>query len=137
MFSLVNAFLFCYPKTMKQTLLAIFIGGGLGALLRYGVTLLSKHLFHTALWGTLSVNLLGSFAMGACFGLLTAKGNDPSLLHTFITVGCLGALTTFSTFHLEVLVCLKQNNYLLGLSYLIGATILGLLLTSLGYLVTK
>lgn len=118
-------------------IIAVFIGGGLGALLRYGVTLLSKHYLNTALWGTLCVNLLGCFVIGALFGAFEKGSVQAPLLQSFLTVGCLGALTTFSTFQLEVLVCLKQNQMLLGLMYFIGATSLGLLLTFLGYLVTK
>jgi CrcB protein len=118
-------------------MIAVFMGGGLGALLRYGVALLSKHCLNTALWGTLCVNLLGCFVMGALFGMFEKGSTQAPLLQSFLTVGCLGALTTFSTFQIEVFALLKQNQMLFGVVYFIGATFLGLLLTFLGYLVTK
>jgi len=55
-------------------------------------------------WGTLTVNVVGSFAMGALVELMAIRWNVGPELRAFMTVGVLGAFTTFSTFSLDVAV---------------------------------
>ncbi len=80
----------------------VLIGGGLGALARYGTTLLAGRLWGAAFpWGTLIVNLVGCFLIGIAFALVEqGKFGGPSLRLFFMT-GFLGGLTTFSTYGLE------------------------------------
>ncbi len=123
---------------MISTGLAIFIGGGLGAVLRFAISQLCKNAFGLALWGTLCVNLIGCFAMGYLYGLTLLKANAlPHLLRVFLTVGFLGGLTTFSTFQLEIFETLKSGKIGFALFYLILSGLLGLLLTTLGYILSK
>jgi fluoride exporter len=89
---------------MLQALL-IFIGGGLGALGRWGFGLMAARLWGNAWpWGTLSVNVIGGFAMGLVMGHLMKTGamtptNDN--WRAFLATGILGGFTTFSAFSLE------------------------------------
>lgn len=80
----------------------VFLGGGVGSLLRYGTTLLSARLLGTSYpWGTAIVNLFGCFLIGLIYGLAErAQGIGPSA-RLFLMTGFLGGLTTFSTFSLE------------------------------------
>jgi fluoride exporter len=77
---------------------AIFLGGALGAVARYAMAARIHARFGTAFpWGTLAVNLSGSFGLGLCLpALLEMAAAAP--LRGFLSVGLLGAFTTFSTF---------------------------------------
>lgn len=81
---------------------AVFVGGGLGALGRYGLALWARRLAPEAAlpWGTLAANLLGCALLGLLVGLF-AHTRWPPALKIGATTGVLGGLTTFSTFSLE------------------------------------
>ena len=124
---------------MLNYIFLVFIGGGLGAVLRYAVTMLCKNVFSLPLLGTLCVNLIGCFLIGLIFGLLINKADMLSqTIRLFVIVGFLGGLTTFSTFNIEIFELIKNGKVLIGLLYMIGSCSIGLLLTFLGYyLATK
>jgi CrcB protein len=121
---------------MKE-LIMIGLGGGIGAIFRF---LLSRGT-HTLLglafpYGTLLVNILGSFLMGFLAILLLDRIGDWSqLLRAFLLIGLLGGFTTFSTFSYEV-VDLWENGEGIKLAFYIlftlilcfGGTFLGLIL---------
>lgn len=106
-------------------LLFIALGGASGAVARY---LLSD--WTSALWqgklplGTLTVNLLGSFAIGIVYVLLVEK----QLLHSdwrgVLIVGFLGAFTTFSTFSLETITLLEAGYLGHAMAYMLASTVL-------------
>jgi CrcB protein len=83
--------------------LLVFLGGGLGSILRHAVNQASAALLGSGFWGTLFVNITGSFAMGVIAGWFAfrSEGGDQSL-RLFLTTGMLGGFTTFSTFSLDV-----------------------------------
>jgi CrcB protein len=84
-------------------LLAIAAGGAVGALGRHYVAGQAMRLLgHGFPWGTLLVNVLGSFAMGLLVELFARAFSPGQELRAFLTVGLLGAFTTFSTFSLDV-----------------------------------
>ena len=84
---------------------AIAIGGAVGAVARHLVSAQMLRLFGSGFpWGTISVNVVGSFAMGALVELMAVRWNVGPELRAFMTVGVLGAFTTFSTFSLDVAV---------------------------------
>ncbi|MEK9945948.1 MAG: fluoride efflux transporter CrcB [Alphaproteobacteria bacterium] len=84
---------------------AIAIGGAVGAVARHMVGAQMLRLLGSGFpWGTLTVNVVGSFAMGALVELMAVRWNVGPELRAFMTVGVLGAFTTFSTFSLDVAV---------------------------------
>lgn len=114
-------------------LLAIGIGGFIGALLRYGISgwvySFSESGFPS---GTLVVNIIGAFILGLVAGLAERHIMHPNL-KLFLTIGVLGAFTTFSTFSYETIMLLQVSSYLkaflnVSLSVLFGlaAAFLGL-----------
>ncbi len=94
----------------------VMIGGSMGALSRYGISLLSVRLFGTGFpWGTLLVNLGGCFMIGISFALADRSPlMNPSARLLFIT-GFLGALTTFSTFGYETFSAIHEGSHWLAI----------------------
>lgn len=92
------------------TLGFVALGGAIGASLRFLISDLCLTLFGRGFpYGTLSVNLIGSFTMGAMFILLQQAQISGSPWRALISVGLLGALTTFSTFSMDNLALLQQG----------------------------
>lgn len=90
--------------------LYIAIGGALGAVSRYGVTLGATRLGATGFpYATLTVNVVGSFLIGLFVAWLGGRTEINPALRPLIQVGFLGALTTFSTFSLDALILLEQG----------------------------
>lgn len=118
--------------------LAVFIGGGIGASLRYLITAIStKYLGFTHL-GTLSANIAGCFIIGYIFGLTLNKTDVfPPHIKLFLTVGFLGGLTTFSTFSCEAFCLLKDGKILHCALYMFISFAVGLLATFAGYALSK
>ncbi|MDH4945129.1 fluoride efflux transporter CrcB [Sulfurimonas sp. C5] len=97
-----------------QTILAIGSGGFIGALLRaYLNGVISHKLPHDLPFGTLSVNLLGSFIMG-CLVAYFAYSSLPVQFKSFLSTGILGALTTYSTFAMESFLLLQGGSFALA-----------------------
>lgn len=117
---------------------AVFIGGGLGALLRYCISLIAKKYLGLALWGTFFVNILGCFFIGYLLGITTHKVAllTPEL-KLFLTVGLLGGLTTFSTFSVEAFFLFKDGKILNAIIYLISSILFGLIATAVGYYISR
>ena len=119
-------------------ILAIGMGGAVGAVTRYVVTGLTRQLLGESFpYGTLVVNLLGCLALG-CMAELAATWNEthpnrlPPWLHHGLTIGLLGALTTFSTFGHETIRHLERQEYLAGLLNVAVSVLVGLLAVAVG-----
>ncbi len=115
-------------------ILLVMVGGSLGALSRYGVSLLAVKLFGVRFpWGTLLVNLLGCFLIGLAFALAERGLSimNPSVRLFFVT-GYLGALTTFSTFGLETVNAMLERRYLVTLANILSNNVVGSALVFLG-----
>ncbi|MCL1144489.1 fluoride efflux transporter CrcB [Shewanella sp. 10N.261.52.F9] len=92
-----------------NNVLFVALGGSIGAVFRYLISLLMLQLFGTGFpFGTLVVNILGSFLMGVIFALGQVSELSPEI-KAFIGVGMLGALTTFSTFSNETLLLMQEG----------------------------
>ena len=89
---------------------AIAAGGALGAVMRFWVSGgIYAWLGRGFPYGTLSVNLIGSFIIGIAFVLLTERLTLGAEVRSFVLIGFLGAFTTFSTFSLETLILLQEG----------------------------
>ena len=100
-----------------QTILAIGSGGFIGAILRaYLNGLISHKVPHELPFGTLGVNYIGSFIMGALVAYFMYSTLLPVHLKSFLSTGILGALTTYSTFAIESF--LLFNGGSIGLAFL-------------------
>jgi CrcB protein len=96
--------------------LAIAGGGAAGALARFLVsTGVYRLLGRDFPWGTLAVNVLGSFTMGLLFVLMLERSLVSAEVRAAILVGFLGSFTTFSTFSLETLTLVEQGEALRAL----------------------
>ncbi|EDO7153572.1 fluoride efflux transporter CrcB [Campylobacter coli] len=122
---------------MLNTILVVGLGGFIGAVLRMlSINLINKILPHSISFGTLFVNVLGSFMMGLLFSYTHHKGLSPAL-KSFISAGFLGAFTTFSTFSYENLLLLQSGNYFnFSLNILLNI-ILCLIAVWLGFIIFK
>lgn len=90
-------------------LLLVALGGSIGAVLRYCLSLFMLQLFGSAFpFGTLLVNIIGSFAMGVVYALGQVSHVSPEI-KALVGVGLLGALTTFSTFSNETLLLMQEG----------------------------
>lgn len=87
---------------MPFHILMVALGGALGASARFLISLgMSQWMGSRFPWGTLTVNLVGSFLMGLIFGIVSQKSNVPLHVQRFLMVGFLGSFTTFSSFALD------------------------------------
>ncbi len=111
---------------------AVFVGAGLGALLRWLLGSRLNPVFPTIPLGTLAANLLGGLLIGFAITWLARHPNVPPEIRLLIITGFLGGLTTFSTFSAEVVNLLLRGEILWGLGA-IGAHLAGsLAMTALG-----
>jgi CrcB protein len=106
-------------------LFAIAGGGALGAVARFLVSgTVYRLLGRDFPWGTLSVNLIGSFAMGLLFVLLLERSLLAPELRAAVLIGFLGSFTTFSTFSLETLTLAEQGEILTALANVATSVVL-------------
>lgn len=116
-----------------QQLALVMAGGALGAAGRFWLSgLLLRQLGNGFPWGTLAVNLIGSFLAG--FLVIWLEGRGPSAIYwrAFLMVGIMGGLTTFSALMVECLLYAKSDRNGLMLAYVGISLTTGLLLVWLG-----
>ena len=100
--------------------LIIFTGGGIGSILRHAINQASAVAFGVNFpFGTLLVNLSGSFLMGVLAGWFALRGHD-SHVRVFLTTGVLGGFTTFSAFSLDAAVMWERGQ--IGLTVIYAGT---------------
>lgn len=118
----------------SMKILLVMLGGSVGALSRYAVSLLAVKMFGVKFpWGTLIVNLSGCFLIGLAFawGERGFTLMNPSVRLFFMT-GYLGALTTFSTFGLETVTALQEGRYIVVTANILANNVIGIALVFLG-----
>lgn len=118
-------------------ILAIFIGGGLGSLSRYGLSIMLRAYSLDFPFATLSINFIGSLILGFAIALFWNKAPMHDTLKLAITVGFCGGLTTFSTFSWETFDLIKNGEILLAFLYAIISVLICLLAISLGAFLSK
>ncbi|MCX7870686.1 MAG: fluoride efflux transporter CrcB [bacterium] len=121
---------------MRYIILAI--GGALGAILRYLVSIYFSKLFGNYFpIGTLIVNIIGSFILGFFMGLILEKLPPTSLRKIFIAIGFSGSFTTMSSLSYETLVfIIKKQYFKAGINVFLNIS-LCLISTFIGYLLAK
>lgn len=103
----------------------VFIGGGLGAAARLGITsVMSRYAGLGFPWGTLTVNCLGALFIGFLVEVCALRFNLTSTMRSFLVTGILGGFTTFSAFVLEASAMTQRGDY--------GAVIFYILVSVLG-----
>jgi CrcB protein len=119
-------------------IIAIAVGGALGALSRFWATNLAELLFGTDFpYGILFVNIAGSFAIGIVFILLVERSLLPNILGAGLMVGFLGAFTTFSTFSLQALGLMESGRFLAAAIYIAGSVVICIFAAALGMLIGR
>jgi CrcB protein len=108
--------------------IAVGVGGGLGALLRYFLA----SALQPAWWpgfpfGIFIVNVTGGLAMGVITELAALKLQMTPEMRAFLTTGILGGYTTFSTFSLDSALLMERGAYVQALTYIVGSVVLSIL----------
>ena len=98
--------------------LIVFLGAGIGGALRHGVNVGAARLFGYGFpFGTLIVNIAGSFAMGLFAGYFAFRPGIAQHMRLFLTTGVLGGFTTFSAFSLDTALLVERHAYGLAAAY--------------------
>lgn len=122
---------------MTQTL-SIALGGAVGSLLRFWVSTGVYGLLGRGFpYGTLAVNLIGSFLMGLLFALLTERMAASPEARALLLIGFLGGFTTFSSFSIETFNLIEQAEYLKAVTNAVLSVVVCLFLTWLGLLIGR
>jgi len=114
---------------------AVAIAGALGATARYGLDVVFRRDAHHVPWVTLAINLSGSFVLGLVVAELDAHPHPA--VRPAITIGFLGAYTTFSTLSLETYRLLDRGHVALATAYAVGSLVAGLAAVTAGVLLGR
>lgn len=109
-----------------KLLMAVAAGGALGAVARYLVmSAVGQWIGHGFPWGTLIVNTVGSFVLGALIEIMALQWSPGETARVFLVVGVLGAFTTFSAFSLDIQTLVMRGQMTLAGFYTIGSVAAG------------
>ena len=118
---------------MFKAMLIAGLGGFFGTCLRYLVGKLSHLICSSPFpWGTLAVNLIGSFIIGLFLGLAEQSHLISSQMNVFLITGFCGGFTTFSSFSDDMFLLLQNRHWGYFTIYFLGSIVFGLLLVWLG-----
>lgn len=122
---------------MVKQLVLVGLGGGIGSIFRYLTSVYTaKYYANTFPLATFMSNVLGCFIIGLLIGYFANTNTDNNLKLLFITGFC-GGYTTFSTFALENIIMLQNQNYLTPIAYTLASVLVGFLAVGLGLMITK
>lgn len=108
--------------------LLVFLGGGLGSMLRYGVNVgVTRATGANFPWGIALINVTGSTVMGLIAGYLAFRGDAAQSWRVFLMTGVLGGYTTFSAFSLDAALLYERGEVGLALFYVVGSVVLSIL----------
>ena len=107
--------------------LAVALGGAAGSLARFYVVVALKRIDHLFPWGTLLVNVLGSFLIGAVWAWFLDRPDTPEWIRVGLMTGVLGGYTTLSSVSLETVLLLESGAYWPAAANLVANFGLGLL----------
>jgi fluoride exporter len=110
-----------------QFILVVAIGGAIGSVVRYLVAIGVGRVFGVNFpWGTLIINVTGSFLIGAFASLFALKWDLPQAMRIFLTVGICGGYTTFSTFSLDAFYLMERGELAAAGFYVIASVVLSI-----------
>ena len=119
------------------SIILVATGGATGAILRFILTNLSKTLLNSNIYGTLSVNILGSFLIGYLVTSNFIKYFSEDFIKFFLIVGLLGSFTTFSAFSYESVNLIMSKKIILSFIYIFFSISFCILFAYLGMIINK
>jgi CrcB protein len=112
----------------KMNYLLVFLGGGLGSVLRHTVNVICPRFLGAHFpYHTFLINITGSTVMGLIAGYLAFKGDAAQSWRLFVMTGILGGYTTFSAFSLDTAVLYERGEIALAALYVLGSVVLSIL----------
>ena len=121
-----------------KILLAVSIGGAIGAIARFQLSqLFVKSFSGDFIYNIMVANILGCFLMGVCYEFMNLKMNMGAEWRAFLLVGVLGAFTTFSSFALDVFILVERGNFLNASLYILSSVVFSILSLFLGIYIMR
>lgn len=121
-----------------RTIVAVGVAGALGALARYGVGgLILSRGGRSFPWETFVVNITGSFVLGFVFTVMTEQLTTAPWVRTAVTIGFVGAYTTFSTLEFETYRLVEDGALALAFANVLGSIVAGLVAVYVGIVVGR
>jgi CrcB protein len=119
-------------------LLIVAAGGALGTMCRFVVSKFTQSFFGgTFAWGTMTVNIIGCLVIGFLWSLSNEKDFLSPFSRLFFMVGFLGAFTTFSTYSLETMNFLRENEFLLMTGNIFVNNFIGFIMVIVGIWIAR
>ena len=122
---------------MFREMVAIFVGGGIGSIIRYLITKISFFSFNSFPYSTFISNIIGCFILGLALTYFMKNDSQNSTIFLFIAVGFCGGFTTFSTFSSEGLELINNGNLITFIVYTLTSIFLGIVAVYLGASIYK
>ena len=121
-----------------KVLLAVAIGGAIGAIARFQLShLFIKSFSGDFIYNIIVANVVGCFLMGVCYEFMNLKMNIGAEWRAFFLVGILGAFTTFSSFALDVFILVERGNFLNASLYILSSVVFSILGLFLGIYIMR
>lgn len=104
----------------------VFVGGGLGSIVRYAISILFSSVTHLFPWATLSANALAAIIIALLYASGMKTVHEP--MWQLVAIGFCGGLSTFSTFSMETIQLMRSGNQTMAWLYILLSVTLSLLL---------
>ncbi|MFY8098086.1 MAG: fluoride efflux transporter CrcB [Flavobacterium sp.] len=119
---------------MSKNIILVLLGGGIGSVIRYLISyFFNKYQTTFFPWPTFIANSLGCFLIGLFFAYTLKNNVQSETLKLLLITGFCGGFTTFSTFSLENLQLIQNQNYTLAITYTISSLLIGTIAVFLGF----